>query len=134
MTIETKVTAVVIAVCAILAGLLLFGTNKSPQVFGSINPIYTSISNKTVYCTSNTSTLVVGTSSQRQFLSISNISTTSAGEAVPTFLSLGVAAAVNTGIALFASTTQQFDQNKLFTGAIYCVGNATGQSLSVSEN
>lgn len=132
MKLETIITSTLILAVVLIGGFIALKPAAPSHSAGSINPIYTFVSSKTVYCISGASTQVVGTSSNRQFLSISNISTTSNVGHVD--LALGVAAAANTGIALFSSTTQQFNQNNLFTGAIYCLGNGGAGAVSVSEN
>lgn len=107
-----------VAVCAGIVGLL---SGHSTKKVGDITamPFFTA-SNSNITCGPNSaSTVAIATSTSRFFLRVSN--TSGAG----IFLGLGSPATSTAGLTVFAGTGYQFDQNSLFSGAIYCYAAAT---------
>lgn len=122
-------------IIAILASLVLFGGGymlykPAKTAYGTTNvTLYTPFKSTGVLCGSNTSTLLVATSSSgRNLITISNAS------AQTVFLGMGVPAVAYQGTMLAASTTMTLNANGSYGGAIYCLGLGATASTSISDS
>lgn len=119
-----------------LAVLVHFGyTVVAPKAAGhvgdtSIPTMFSPMSNSQVVCASNTSTLLVGTSTSRAYLRLSN---TGSSTAASVWLSFGTPAAVGIGSFLTSSSSITFTPDTLFAGAVYCAGQGASVAVSISE-
>lgn len=113
--------ALIATVALIVLGTLLFlekSSSTPAQTFGDINRL-TNVTNTSVAC-GTSDTLVLATSSGRQYVAITNTSAT------PVYLALGTTAVGSNGIYLGASGGAfEINQDNLFTGAIHCIASST---------
>ena len=119
-------TLAALAVIAIIA-VLYMGRPATPQTFGQFAPQYSPMKNTGVLCVNGASTLLIATSTSRSYLRLGNMS----GKTI--WLGMGVPAATSTGIFLAASSTIEFNQTNMFSGAIYCLGDSASGTNTVAE-
>ena len=92
------------------------------------NLMYAPMNSTAVSCVNGASTLLLATSTSRQFLQISN----SGSKTV--WIGYGAAAATSTGSFLVASSSMTLDNSRLFGGAIYCLGDTATSIVTISES
>lgn len=102
-------------------GLSRAHQNQSNVKVGDYYPVFSIGSSTGVLC-GTSSTQLIATSTSRNFLSVSNISPNIV------YLSFGGPAALNSGMALYASSTMRLDQNALYAGAIYCIASSNSST------
>ncbi len=122
-----------VAAAVLLLGGLYTGLHLSQsQTLGDAtsggsggNVRYTKAPTNSIASCSTASTLVLATSTARQYVAIVNDSATT------TYLGLGVAAVGSNGIRLNANGgSYELDANNLFTGAIYCISSSTSATVT----
>lgn len=103
-------------------------TQQPQQALGDLNRFTDAPTNTKIACTTS-STLVVATSTGRQYVAIINDEATN-----PVYLGLGRAAVGSNGIRLNANGGSfEITQENLFTGAIYCIASSTATLTVVSK-
>lgn len=117
-----------------LSVLIYFGYSvQAPKAHvgdGNQYTMYAPMNNTQTSCTNGASTLLIATSTSRQFLRLTNTGTSSTAAV---WLSFGTPAATGTGAFLNASSSLTFDANSLFAGAIYCLGQGANVGVAISE-
>lgn len=128
-TISQRITAAGIVILVILYIISII--KVSAPVFGGgldTNTIYAPMSATSVSCAYGASTLLLATSSSRQFVQLSNTGPASV------WIAYGTSAATGTGTLLTSSTTLTLGSVTNFGGAIYCLGAGAAASVAISES
>lgn len=113
-----------------IALVLYFYAFSTPkQAHATINESVSSMTSSSTLCASNTSTLLIATSSSGR-----NLAFISNDGATAVFLGFGVPAVNYKGYLLSASSTLRFDSVGSFSGAIYCSGLGANASTSIEDS
>ena len=113
-----------------VSAIFVVNSLKNPnKVYGdtTIQPNYAPMNDTGVLCGNGSSTLMLATSTSRSFLRISNISQGNI------YYGFGQPAATSTGGVLFASSSMEFNQSNMYSGAIYCLATTANATTTIAE-
>ncbi|HEY1747832.1 MAG TPA: hypothetical protein VGG11_13855 [Xanthobacteraceae bacterium] len=106
----------------------------APESFGSASDnILPQYPNSTVVYVNSSDTLVVASSTGRQYLQIDNVS---GATSTPKVVSCNFGdrpATLYSGFSILASSSKEFTLDKMYRGAIHCIAPASGATLTVTD-
>lgn len=106
------------------------GLNSSyvPKPTGDVNQIiYPTAANNASSSCSTASSIILSTSTSRNFLQITNTGSTTV------YITEGQTAVSGIGIPLIASSSYRTDNANIFTGAFYCISPSAVTNMSILE-
>jgi hypothetical protein len=131
---EYVIAVLIVALgCAVGSGLVLVGERgTTPPAFGSASDnVLPLLPTATKVFVTGSDTTIIGTSTGRQYLEITNISSSSP---FALFCNYGDRPAVlNSGFVIYASSSKVWNLDNLYRGAIHCIATASGAAAAVTD-